>query len=176
MPVPSPCSAQLAVIWTAQRSTVILRGSSVGGDVRINSVLGMTVAAIGGDLDVTGAVEAIEVHSVGGDAEISDARGPIRPEHGWWRRRDQRMPPVDSWSAMPAVTPGRYRARRGYRVYRTRQWRHRSASPRRRQRALCGAHIRRRNQDQGCRSVSNVGDGVIWLAYLVTEVLRDVGE
>lgn len=63
---------------TAQRSTVILRGSSVGGDVRINSVLGMTVAAIGGDLDVTGAVEAIEVHSVGGDAEIRDARGPVR--------------------------------------------------------------------------------------------------
>ena len=63
---------------TAERSTVILRGSSVGGDVRINSVLGMTVAAIGGDLDVTGAVEAIEVHSVGGDAEIRDARGPVR--------------------------------------------------------------------------------------------------
>jgi Putative adhesin len=62
---------------TAQRSTVILRGSSVGGDVRISSVLGMTVAAIGGDLDVTGAVEAIEVHSVGGDAEIRDARGPV---------------------------------------------------------------------------------------------------
>ena len=61
----------------ARHSTVILRGSSVGGDVTINSVLGMTVAAIGGDLDVSGAVEAIEVHSVGGDAKISDARGPI---------------------------------------------------------------------------------------------------
>lgn len=61
----------------AHHSTVILRSSSVGGDVTISSVLGMTVAAVGGDLDVSGAVEAIEVHSVGGDAKISDARGPV---------------------------------------------------------------------------------------------------
>ncbi len=61
-----------------ERSTVILRGSSVGGDVRISSVLGMTVAAIGGDLEVAGAVEAIDVHSIGGDVDIRDARGPVQ--------------------------------------------------------------------------------------------------
>ncbi len=61
----------------ARRSTVMLRGSSVGGDVEVDSVMGMTLAAIGGDLEVQGAIEAIEVHSVGGDARIRDARGPI---------------------------------------------------------------------------------------------------
>lgn len=62
----------------ARGSVVTIRASAVGGDVDISSVRGVTLAAIGGDLNVESASEGLDVSSVGGDATIRGAGAAVR--------------------------------------------------------------------------------------------------
>ena len=57
----------------ARRSVVTVRASSIGGDARLDTVRGVTLSAVGGDLRAQRVLDEIEVASIGGDVTLRGA-------------------------------------------------------------------------------------------------------